>query len=287
MTPISSSFPPASAHPATTGTPPDIIAPVVHVLGIPFHAMRLNLALDKLEQFIRQRTPRHICLSNAYTVALAKTDPELRSLLIRADLVLPDGMSIVWGSRWIGVRLPERVAGPDVMAGLCARAEKQGYSLYLLGSSPENLNLLRSELLRRWPGLKIAGVHSPSMCESFSAEENRDIIKRIRECAPDILFVGMSCPKQEKWISKHLENLKVPVSLGVGAAFNFLSGSVPRAPEYLQRIGLEWFYRLYREPRRLWKRYLLGNAIFLALLATQCGRRIFSHWTFALTKRNS
>jgi hypothetical protein len=98
MTPISSSFPPASAHPATTGTPPDIIAPVVHVLGIPFHAMRLNLALDKLEQFIRQRTPRHICLSNAYTVALAKTDPELRSLLIRADLVLPDGMSIVWGS---------------------------------------------------------------------------------------------------------------------------------------------------------------------------------------------
>jgi N-acetylglucosaminyldiphosphoundecaprenol N-acetyl-beta-D-mannosaminyltransferase len=246
-----------------------ISIPATTVLGVPFHLLRMDGALEVLERFIAERRPRQICLANAYTVALAQSDKDVQDLLKRSDLVLADGMSIVWGARWIGVDIPCRVAGPDLMAQLCERSAEKGYRIYLLGTSEENLADLKAELLRRWPRLQVVGTHSPSMSDRFTPTENSEILERIRQATPDVLFVGMSCPKQERWIAENLNAIAAPVSLGVGAAFNFLSGSIPRAPQTLQNLGLEWLYRLYREPRRLWRRYLLGNAVFLSRLAAE------------------
>lgn len=241
----------------------------VTVLGVRFHSLAMHEAVRTIETFIQERRARHICLSNAYTLSVSQYDHEFKTTLNHADLVLPDGMSIVWGSRWIGVRLPQRVAGPDLAKNLCELASQKGYSIYLMGSSEENLQQLKSVLIKRWPALKIVGHHSPSMCDRISEAENKAILERIHEAHPDILFVGMSAPKQEKWIAENLSRLEVPVSIGVGAAFDFLSGRIPRAPGVLQRSGLEWLHRLACEPRRLWRRYLLGNAIFLSLLLTE------------------
>ena len=230
-------------------------------------------ALEAIESFIKQRTPKQICLSNAYTVALSQSDTEFRTLLNRSDLTLADGMSIVWGGKWIGPTVPERIAGPDLMEALCRLAAKKGHRIFLLGASPSTLRLLREKLLRLCPTLSIADLYSPPMCDTLSDDETQKILGLICQAKPDILFVGMSCPKQEKWIAKNLHQLSVPVSLGVGAAFDFLSGNIPRAPRWLRQIGLEWLYRLYREPRRLWKRYLLGNSIFLFDISREIASR--------------
>ncbi len=243
--------------------------PYVTVLGVRFHCLWMHEALQTIETFIQQRQPRHICLSNAYTLAISQYDSEFKTTLNRADLVLPDGMSIVWGSRWIGVRLPQRIAGPDLTTALCERAAQKGYSIFLMGSSAENLDQLKKVLLKRWPTLRILGDYSPSMCERIGEAENETILARIYAVQPDILFVGMSAPKQEKWISDNLAKINVPVSIGIGAAFDFLSGRIPRAPALLQESGLEWLHRLWCEPQRLWRRYLLGNAVFLSLLLTE------------------
>jgi N-acetylglucosaminyldiphosphoundecaprenol N-acetyl-beta-D-mannosaminyltransferase len=253
---------------------PSSSVPCVDVLSIPFHSLHMGEVLDVLESFIAQRTPpRQICMANALTVALAWRDPELTAVLRQSDLVLADGMSIVWGARWIGVHLPERIAGPDLMVDLCQRAAERGYRIYLCGSSPENVQNLQARLLERWPRLQIVGVHSPPMRACLGEEDSRIILDELGRTRPDILFLGMSMPKQEKWIARHRAQLSVPVSIGVGAAFDFLSGQIPRAPLRLQKIGLEWLYRLYCEPRRLWKRYLLGNAIFLLLLLKEMAKR--------------
>lgn len=237
-----------------------------NVLGVRFHRLTADEALVCVREFVQARKPRQLCLVNAYTVSLHRKDPELQSVLRKADLVLADGMSIVWGGRSIGAKLPERVAGPDLTQAICGEAERLGYRLFFLGSTPETLGKLKALLLARWPQLNLVGVYSPPMCEKLSDTDNQAIFKALHEANPDILFVGMSTPKQEKWISAQLSNLAVPVSIGIGAAFDFLSGEVPRAPLVLQRAGFEWLYRLYREPRRLWKRYLLGNAVFLGLI---------------------
>ncbi len=241
--------------------------PSLHLLGIPFHRLDMTQSLERISDFIAEGKPaRQICLSNAYTVSLCWKDAELRQVLDRADVVLADGMSIVWGGRFIGIDLPERVAGPDLCESLCYLAEKKEYRLFFLGSTTDNLAQLKTILLRKWPRLNIVGMYSPPMCEKLGPEENRRIFDELERAKPDLLFVGMSTPKQEKWISSNLIYLKVPVSIGIGAAFDFLSGRIPRAPLLIQKTGLEWLYRLYHEPRRLWKRYLLGNFIFLGHL---------------------
>jgi N-acetylglucosaminyldiphosphoundecaprenol N-acetyl-beta-D-mannosaminyltransferase len=240
----------------------------IPIFGVPFQCVSQHEALMAIERFIEERVPRQVVLANAYTVALAQRDAALLELLQKATLVLADGMSLVWGGRWIGARLPQRVAGPDLMEALCRLASRNGYRVFLAGTSEGTMQKLREKLLRLCPELQIAGAYSPPMCECLDEDENMKILSMLKDARADILFVGMSCPKQEKWIANNLHRLPVTVSVGVGAAFDFLSGTVPRAPLWLRHCGLEWFYRLCREPRRLWKRYLLGNFIFLSLLGS-------------------
>jgi N-acetylglucosaminyldiphosphoundecaprenol N-acetyl-beta-D-mannosaminyltransferase len=236
------------------------------VLGVRFHCLSISSVLHLVECYIAEKRPRQLCLANAYTLALTFKDDELRRLLNQADLVLADGMSIVWGGQWLGSHIPQRVAGPDLTDAICALAETSGYRVFFLGSTADNLARLKEVLLRRWPRLQIVGMFSPPMCEKLTPEDNALIFAALGSSKPDVLFVGMSTPKQEKWIASNLKHLQVPVSVGIGAAFDFMSGLVPRAPELLQKSGFEWLYRLYCEPRRLWKRYLLGNVLFLSHL---------------------
>jgi N-acetylglucosaminyldiphosphoundecaprenol N-acetyl-beta-D-mannosaminyltransferase len=219
-----------------------------------------------MEKLIEEKSPRQINFSNAQTVALCHRNRELAGIINGADLNMADGMSIVWGARFLGLKMPERVAGPDVMRALCQRAAAKGHRIFLMGSSVANLEKLSRALEANAPGLHIAGTYSPPWCERFSEEETQIIISHLKASQPDILFVGVSCPKQERWIAENLNRLGVPLCLAVGAAFDFLSGRIPRAPEFMRKRGLEWLYRLWCEPRRLWKRYLLGNLIFFMLL---------------------
>ena len=246
---------------------PSVILPSIHLLGIPFHGLTSDQVLERVTAFIQAGKKSHqICLGNAYTVSLSWKDTELRRILDRADLVLADGMSIVWGGRWIGVDLPCRIAGPDFSESLCGYAEKMGYRVYFLGSTSDTLIKLKEVLLLKWPGLRIVGMQSPPMCDKLGPDDNNSIFNALHAAKPDILFVGMSTPKQEKWIASNMQSFEVPVCIGIGAAFDFISGRIPRAPLFFQKTGMEWLYRLYREPRRLWKRYLLGNFIFLSHL---------------------
>jgi N-acetylglucosaminyldiphosphoundecaprenol N-acetyl-beta-D-mannosaminyltransferase len=247
------------------------------VLGVGFHCLSMSEAIRSMEAMIAARKPHQICLVNAYTVALAQEDLELRSLLEKASLVLADGMSIVWGSRWIDLRIPGRLAGPDVMTKLCTLAAEKKYRIFLLGSTSANLYSLEQSLLKQWPELIVAGTYSPSFSDRHTETENHRMVEAVSLAKTDILFVSMSAPKQEKWIAKNLFRLQAPVCVGVGAAFDFLSGRIPRAPQFFQTYGLEWLYRLWCEPRRLWKRYLLGNAVFLSHLTRQYLRLKFRH----------
>ncbi len=246
------------------------VRPVTHnVLGVEFHCVTMYQTLDQIEKYIAERKPRQVCFANAYTVSLCRANQVLRDSLNRFDLIVADGMSIVWGARILGIQFPERVPGPDLMLKLCERAAEKAYRIFLMGTSDENLLQLNAALVKKFPNLQITGMHSPPVRDRFTEEDTKIMLAKIDASEPDILFVGISCPKQELWIAENLYRLPAPVSLGVGAAFDFLSGLIPRAPEWLRSRGFEWLYRLWREPRRLWRRYLLGNFVFVSLLVKE------------------
>ncbi|OVE76865.1 hypothetical protein BVX98_04150 [bacterium F11] len=241
----------------------------INLLGLKVHSLTLKDALGVMDQIIQSRKSKHVCFVNAQTVYNSCRDGEYRGLINETDLVLADGMSIVWGARWLGGNLPERVAGPDVMENVCKLAHIKKYSIYLMGSYNENLEKLKARLLGKYPTLRIVGMHSPPLCDRIPDEETNVIVEKINKSKPHILFVGVSSPKQERWIASNIHKINVPLNLAVGAAFDFLSGKISRAPEFLRKSGMEWIYRFACEPRRLWKRYILGNAVFVALLVKE------------------
>lgn len=195
-------------------------------------------------------------------------EQSVRAAHNRADLVVPDGMPLVWLLRLAGHRAADRVYGPDLMLALFARSEAAGYRHYLYGGTAANLQRLEAMLAQRWPGAAIKGGYAPPF-RPPGALENDDVIDTINASGADILWVGLSTPKQEMWMANHRARLKVPVIIGVGAAFDFHSGRVRQAPRLLQRAGLEWAFRLAMEPRRLAGRYLRNNPAFLWLLLLQ------------------
>ncbi|MER6059622.1 WecB/TagA/CpsF family glycosyltransferase [Streptomyces sp. NPDC001792] len=203
-------------------------------------------------------------LSNAYTLALADRDPELKSLLRSACLNLPDGQSVVWAGRLLhrGRNLPRtRVYGPDLLLDVFELSQNTDVRHYLLGSTPHVLDALHRELLQLFPQARITGTCSPPF-RALTAEELLQQAEDIRGAAADIVWVGLGTPKQDRWAADLCARLPV-VAVAVGAAFDFIAGSKPQAPLWMRRSGLEWVYRLACEPRRLWRRYLFGNARFL------------------------
>jgi N-acetylglucosaminyldiphosphoundecaprenol N-acetyl-beta-D-mannosaminyltransferase len=236
------------------------------VLGVPVSAASLTTAIEQIDWWIREGRRSYATLTGVHGIMESVRSEEIRRAHNAAGLVLPDGMPLVWLLWRGGFKFADRVCGPDLMLALFNRSERAGYRHFLYGSTPANIDRLRSNLERKFPGATIVGTHAPPF-RPAGASEDEAVIAAINACAPDIVWVGLSTPKQELWMASHRHRLTAPVLIGVGAAFDFHAGLVRRAPRLVQRTGLEWAFRLAFEPRRLAKRYLRNNPAFLALLA--------------------
>lgn len=235
--------------------------PSLSILGVPFDNVTTAQTLETISGMIASRTPRYIATANVDFTALAMYDEDLRRILLDAHLVVCDGMPLVWASRWLGNALPERVAGSDLVPQLLTLAEEKGWSVYFLGGQQEVAAKAVQRVRELHPKLKIAGVMSPPF-KPLHEMDHTAICADIHAAGPDLLFVSFGCPKQEKWIAMNYQRAGVPVTIGVGATIDFLAGHMRRAPLWMQKIGLEWLYRLLQEPRRLFKRYATDFVVF-------------------------
>lgn len=217
-----------------------------------------------IEEHLEHGKGRYICVSNVHTTVMAYEDAAYRHIQNNALLALPDGKPLSVVSRKRGYPQAERVAGPDLMAEVFRESEKKGYRHYFYGSTPETLEALQMKLLEKYPRLVIAGAQAPPFRKLTEAEDEESVAM-INQTAPDIVWVGLGAPKQEQWMYAHQERVEA-LMIGVGAGFDFHAGTVKRAPKWVQRIGMEWFFRLCQDPKRLWKRYLATNWKFLWLV---------------------
>lgn len=233
----------------------------VPVLGFSIDSMPMDGAVNQVLDWAKLRASRYVCFCNAHMVVTAKTDDPFAQVLSQADLVLPDGMPIAVSMRRKGALSQQRVAGPDFMLHCCARAARENIPVYFYGSTEETLRLLTERLPRDYSGLRIAGAYSPPF-RPQTEQEGAAAIAAINDSGAGIIFVGLGCPKQELWMARNSQSIH-GVLLGVGAAFDFAAGNLTRAPLWMRQNGLEWLYRLLKEPRRLWKRNLVTNSLFL------------------------
>lgn len=240
----------------------------IALMGVRFDNVTLIEALNQIEQMIASGRPHYVVTPNVDFLVQAREDVELRRILCEADLVVCDGTPLVWASRLLGNALPERVAGADLVPALLKIAAEKQYRVFLLGATPESAQQAVTSLRAEHPRLPVVGHYSPPF-NSLLEMNHAEISRRIRDAAPDILFVSLGCPKQEKWIAMHYHSLGVPVTAGVGATIDFLGGAMRRAPIWMQRSGTEWLFRLIQEPRRLLKRYAKDFWVF--------GRCLFAH----------
>jgi N-acetylglucosaminyldiphosphoundecaprenol N-acetyl-beta-D-mannosaminyltransferase len=228
----------------------------VAVLGVPFDNVTMHEAVELIEAKIEDGGFHQVATANVDFVINAIHDPSLQELLCSCDLIVADGMPIVWASRILGTRLKERVSGVDLIPHLAQLASDRCYGIYLLGASEKSSQRAAEVLQERYPNLRIVGRYSPPTT-SLADMDHEEILSRIEEAQPDILFVAMGHPKQERWLAMHRHRLKVPLCMGVGASLDFLAGEAQRAPRWMQSAGLEWLYRAAHEPRRLAQRYLV------------------------------
>jgi N-acetylglucosaminyldiphosphoundecaprenol N-acetyl-beta-D-mannosaminyltransferase len=243
--------------------------PFFSVLGFPVAAMQIPDVVAQMERWIAGRERNHyICVANVHVIIEGRRNPSFGEVLRSADLCVPDGMPLVWLGRRQGHILPRRVYGPDLLMDFCRTTQHAGYSHFFLGGRPHVAGKLTDELRARFPDIRVAGAYSPPFRE-LTQEEDNALTAQINRAAPDILWVGLGCPKQERWMREHRDKLQVPVVVGVGQAFDIHSGIAPQAPTWMRENGLEWLFRLCREPRRLWRRYLVYNFMFVAMLALQ------------------
>ncbi len=238
------------------------------VLGVGVSAVNLRSAVDTAMAWIDRRERHYVTLTGVHGVIEARDDPAFRRTLNGAGLTLPDGMPLVWLSWLAGRSQVTRVYGPDLTLALSEAMARAGKSAFYYGGVPGVAERLAATLARRFPGLVTAGVYCPPFRALTPAEE-ADVAARINGSRADVVWVGLSTPKQERWMSLMRDRLDAPVLIGVGAAFDFLSGRVRQAPRWMQRSGLEWLYRLGQEPRRLWRRYLRNNPRFVYLVACE------------------
>ena len=242
---------------------------VVELLGVPVHRTDVAAALHRITQFIEEGAPHQVVTPDSSALVRAQRDPELMDILQSADLVTADGAGLVWMAKVMGLPLWERVSGVDLMDHICELAAEKGYSIYLLGAAPGVAEAAAAKLQERHPGLKVVGT----MHGYFPEDREPEIVRGIAQARPDILFVALGVPRQEKWIRRHLDELSVPVAIGVGGSFDVISGRLKRAPLLMQRWGLEWLWRALREPSRLPRLVALPRFVWMALADWRRRRR--------------
>lgn len=250
--------------------------PRANVLGVGVHATTMEEAVTLSGCLLQSGIQSYVCLTGVHGVMEAQRDSQLRRTLNEAALCLPDGMPTVWLGRAQGHRQMARVYGPDYMAELCHWSVGHGFRHFLYGGKPGVAELLRERLCRRFPGIQIAGSYTPPF-GTLSEPDERKLRHQIAECKPDILWVGLSTPRQERFMAEHVGKLDVTLMAGVGAAFDIHAGLVTDSPEWIKRCGLQWLDRLRKEPSRLWRRYLKNNPAFVWEIGLQAaGLRRFT-----------
>lgn len=237
----------------------------ISVARVPVNPVDMAEACARVDELVRRRVPSYYVAINAAKVVAYHDDALLRDAIDAAHLVTADGQAVVWAARLLGHRVPERVAGTDLMQALLARAAQRGYAVYFLGATDEVVRACVAKARALHPALRIAGHRNGY----FEQAEEAEVVAAIRDAAPDILFLGFGTPAKEYFMRRHHRALGVPFAMGVGGSFDVFAGLVARAPRWMQRAGLEWAYRLAQEPRRMWRRYLVGNTRFLWLVGKE------------------
>jgi N-acetylglucosaminyldiphosphoundecaprenol N-acetyl-beta-D-mannosaminyltransferase len=240
-------------------------SPLIHIVGTPISIVSMDLVLSTIAEWITEQGARYIVFRDVHGVMLARDDIQLRNAHDEADLVVPDGMPLVWAARAAGFGDATRVCGPDLLPAACAYGLPHGWRHYFYGGAPGVAEALVENLTKMFPGLIVAGTQCPPF-RPLTPEENERACAAIRAAQPHLVWVGLGTPKQEIWMAVHRRECGGAILLGVGAAFNIYAGLTPRAPKWAQKYGLEWSYRLLHDPARLWKRYLVLAPMF-ALLA--------------------
>ncbi len=239
-----------------------------NVIGVGVSAVNMATALAVVKSWIDHRERHYVCVTGVHGVMESRRSPSLCAIHNRAGLVLPDGMPLVWMLRLAGFRHADRVCGPEFMPRLIEESVARGDRHYFYGGSEQALVALQARVATLAPGAIVVGMHSPPY-RPLSSAEDEAVVAAINAAKPDIVWVGLSTPKQERWMAAHRELLHASVLIGVGAAFDIEAGMIERAPRFLRRTGFEWTFRLMKEPKRLWKRYLSSNPLFVVLVAAQ------------------
>lgn len=222
-----------------------------------------------IQHALTSSNPEYVVTPNAHHILMLQKDRDFQKIYHGAFLSVPDGVPLLWAARFLGTPLRGRVNGTDLFERLCAVASEMDLKVFLLGGRPGAAEKAKDTLKSRYPGLKIVGTYCPPYGFESDAEELARINSRIQAAAPHILFVGLGAPKQEKWIYANYQTSGVPISVGIGVSFELVSDMVRRAPVVMQKMGLEWLFRLLVEPRRLWQRYIIGNPLFIWLVLKQ------------------
>ena len=230
-----------------------------NILGLDILVTDMEKTVNLIEQNIEQLRGKYICVGNVHTTVMAHDDPQYHTVQADAAFVLPDGGPLSGYSRKHGFPEAERVTGPDLMLELFAISKEKGYRHYFYGATEETLQSMKEVLERDYPGIQIAGMYAPPF-RALTPQEDAQIVAKINESRPDFIWIGLGAPKQEEWMYQHMGQLQ-----GVGAGFDYLAGYIKRAPRWMQRMSLEWLYRLLQDPKRLWRRYFTSNVKFICL----------------------
>lgn len=258
----------------------------VNILGVNVSAINMAQATHLIEEHISSMHPTYVCVTPAHGIMECHRDHELRKIFNASGMTTPDGMSIVYLLHMKGFGYVTRVYGPDLMETMCQESsDGKNYKHFLYGGAPGVVNQLKGSLESRYPGLKIVGTYTPPF-RPLTEVEDQQVVELINRSKPDIVWIGISTPKQERWMAEHLGRIDAPVMIGVGAAFDFLSGNKKQAPRWLQRIGFEWLFRLISEPRRLWKRYAEYPLFVFLVIAQVLGLKQFPIETFQQEIKN-
>jgi N-acetylglucosaminyldiphosphoundecaprenol N-acetyl-beta-D-mannosaminyltransferase len=241
----------------------------IKILNVKVSRVNLKETMCLFEEWIQKKLKKRICVLPVNCILWAHKNLELASIYNSADLCLADGVPLLWASKWLGSPIAGRVTGLDLLPAFAELASIRNYSFFFMGAKEGVAVQLADTLLAKYPNLRIVGTYSPPFSKSFSEEENKKIIDLVNSAKPDVLWVSLTAPKQDIWIYQNYEKLDVPITLGVGGAFDVTAGIVPRAPIWMQHAGLEWFYRFLNEPFRLFRRYFIEAPLFIPLIVGQ------------------
>lgn len=243
--------------------------PAVDLLGVRINNFTMEDALAFADSLVAARTPSYIVTPNVDVLVRLQSDTDFKRAYDGAAAVIADGVPLIWAARFLGTPLRAKVSGSDFFVSFCELSARKGHRLYFMGAMPGVAHKAAQVLVAKFPGLQVVGTYSPSYGFEANDDECRSIVRMLKKARPDVLFIGLGSPKQEKWTFRWMAEHGVPLSVGVGISFDYVAGTVKRAPRWMQNAGLEWSWRLAMEPKRLWRRYLVNDPVFFKYVFKQ------------------